>query len=364
MPLHGYPSKPVYQTYSKCYELLTGSANLSQRFDATWGLWLNRCIAGDLERSQQLTSELDAIAAESKSASDQLQADHAVFTVSYILGDLHKTYERTQAVRNSYSIDQFGDHCLRYGGHDPYVCSQCHGALSRWQMGYPQEAIGFCRDALDLAETLKHPPSTGVAVSLSAIFYQFTGDTASILALEEHADSAPTNMRLIMQAVAGWSKVILGSSDEGLQQCSDGAKAYRDLGAKARLSYVEYLLADAYLKLGRLDEALAIIEPACNQANDITTKAERFRLRAEILQRLGKMDQAEQIYFDAAKIARDQGALAWELRTTLSLSELRLSQDRRLEARDLLTPVYNRFSEGFATPDLQRARAVLSELAE
>ena len=100
-------------------------------------------------------------------------------------------------------IDQFGDHCLRYGGHDPYVCSQCHGALSRWQMGYPQEAIGFCRDALDLAETLKHPPSTGVAVSLSAIFYQFTGDTASILALEEHADSAPTNMRLIMQAVAG-----------------------------------------------------------------------------------------------------------------------------------------------------------------
>jgi predicted ATPase len=61
-------------------------------------------------------------------------------------------------------------------------------------------------------------------------------------------------------------------------------------------------------------------------------------------------------------MARDQGALFWELRIALSVARLRVSQGRRHEARALLASVYDRFTEGFATADMQTARTMLEEL--
>ena len=53
----------------------------------------------------------------------------------------------------------------------------------------------------------------------------------------------------------------------------------------------------------------------------------------------------------------------WELRAAASLARLRREQGRRAEARDLLAPVYGWFTEGFDTPDLKEAKALLDELA-
>ena len=61
-------------------------------------------------------------------------------------------------------------------------------------------------------------------------------------------------------------------------------------------------------------------------------------------------------------IAQEQSAKLWELRAAISLARLRHNQGRRAEARDLLAPVYGWFTEGFDTPDLIEARALLDEL--
>ena len=60
--------------------------------------------------------------------------------------------------------------------------------------------------------------------------------------------------------------------------------------------------------------------------------------------------------------ARRQGALSWELRTATSLARLRQDQGRAAEARSLLQPVYDRFSEGFETADLKTAKALLDSM--
>jgi predicted ATPase len=62
-------------------------------------------------------------------------------------------------------------------------------------------------------------------------------------------------------------------------------------------------------------------------------------------------------------VAQSQGAKAWELRTATSLARLWQHQGKRQEARDLLAPIYNWFSEGFDTPDLQEAKVLLDALA-
>ena len=71
----------------------------------------------------------------------------------------------------------------------------------------------------------------------------------------------------------------------------------------------------------------------------------------------------EQKFLAALAVAREQGAKLWELRAATSLARLRRDQGRHAEARHLLAPVYGWFTEGFATPDLKEAKALLDELA-
>jgi predicted ATPase len=78
--------------------------------------------------------------------------------------------------------------------------------------------------------------------------------------------------------------------------------------------------------------------------------------------REGQTEAAEELYRKALSIAEEQEAKLWELRAAVSLAQLRRNQGRRAEARDLLAPVYGWFTEGFDTPDLKEAKALLDEL--
>ena len=81
-----------------------------------------------------------------------------------------------------------------------------------------------------------------------------------------------------------------------------------------------------------------------------------------MLLRQGESEAAEQLYRKALSIAIEQGAKLWELRGAVSLARLGRDQGRRAEARDLLAPVYGWFTEGFGTPDLKGAKALLDDL--
>jgi hypothetical protein len=74
------------------------------------------------------------------------------------------------------------------------------------------------------------------------------------------------------------------------------------------------------------------------------------------------LETAEEILLQALSVARSQGARAWELRSATSLAQLWQRQHRYREALELLTPIYQRFTEGYATPDLHKVRSLLDEL--
>ena len=91
--------------------------------------------------------------------------------------------------------------------------------------------------------------------------------------------------------------------------------------------------------------------------------AELYRQKGELLLRQGHAEAAEGLYRKALSIAAEQEAKLWELRAAVSLARLRRDQGLRADARDLLTPIYGWFTEGFDTKDLKEANALLSELA-
>jgi predicted ATPase len=127
-------------------------------------------------------------------------------------------------------------------------------------------------------------------------------------------------------------------------------------------------LAEGLAGLGRLTEALATIDralAAADRGGERWFVAELLRTKGEILL-YGEGDPsivaAERCFSEALDVAREQGALSWELRTALSFARLRVGQDRQDDARQLLAPVYNRFTEGFETPDLRSASEMLQSL--
>jgi ATP/maltotriose-dependent transcriptional regulator MalT len=139
-----------------------------------------------------------------------------------------------------------------------------------------------------------------------------------------------------------------------------------------RLSYAEFkgVLALGLARTGRLDEALVALDDAMAADREGADgrgwyAPELLRIKGEVLLQKGASQlalAAEDCFDQAAQMAREHGALFWELRIALSVARLRVSQGRRREARALLASVYDRFTDGFATADMQAARTMLEEL--
>jgi predicted ATPase len=129
------------------------------------------------------------------------------------------------------------------------------------------------------------------------------------------------------------------------------------------------LLADVCAHLGRTAEGIHALDEACalvEQHEERWWEAEVCRLRGVLLLRQTGTSQedAETWLQRALDVARRQQAKSLELRAAMSLARLWQQQGKRAEARELLTPIYGWFTEGFDTADLQEARALLEQLAE
>ena len=126
-------------------------------------------------------------------------------------------------------------------------------------------------------------------------------------------------------------------------------------------------LAHAYAELGNFEDALHSIGDAITTVE--TTKerwceAEVHRTAGAIMLLAPDPDAAKaEAYFERAlMVARKQQAKSWELRAAMSMAQLWRDQGKQDEARDLLTPVYGWFTEGFDTRDLKEAKALIEEL--
>jgi predicted ATPase len=144
---------------------------------------------------------------------------------------------------------------------------------------------------------------------------------------------------------------------------------FDELGAAEVPQFFTFLLAEALGRAGQIADGLAAIEEAIvrsERSGERWATAEMLRIKGELLllQRApGAAAVAEGHFRQALDWARRQGALSWELRAATNLARLWRDQTRSQEARDLLAPVYDRFTEGFDTADLKTAKALLDDLS-
>ena len=147
-----------------------------------------------------------------------------------------------------------------------------------------------------------------------------------------------------------------------------GLAAWRATGAETLRPYFLALLAEASAQMEQREEGLTLLAEALALTNDREERrweAELYRLKGELLlaRATGQDTEAETCFRKALEIARRQQAKSLELRAAMSLARLWQGQGKRAAACQVLAEVYDWFTEGFDTADLQKAKALLEALA-
>jgi predicted ATPase len=236
-----------------------------------------------------------------------------------------------------------------------------------------EQAVTRSRTALAAAQALRHPYTLCHVLHLNCWLHQIlcapsvVKDRADMMLklTEEHGFSLWRNSAEFWQ---GWALAALGQVVRGSADMRKAIAAYKAKGMLGGLLNLLSLLGDVYTRAGNPAGALVLLTEALellDRTHERWFEAELHRLRAEALlaNLLPDAAEAEASLCHAVAVAREQGAKLWEIRAANSLARLWRDQGKRTEARDLLVPIYGCFTEGFDTPVLQDAKALLGELA-
>ena len=165
----------------------------------------------------------------------------------------------------------------------------------------------------------------------------------------------------------GWATAASGEYESGIAQIREGLVAWQSTGTGMRRPYFLALLADALLRANQTQEGLNVIKEAedlIESSGETRWQAETVRLRGVLMDRAGAdKEEVEAIFQSAMEIAHGQEARWLQLRAATSLGLLWYDQGKIVEARELLSPIYTCFTEGFDTLDLRNLKALLTELS-
>jgi tetratricopeptide (TPR) repeat protein len=160
----------------------------------------------------------------------------------------------------------------------------------------------------------------------------------------------------------GWARTMTSADPDGYEQLREGYTLLKQTGTVLGLRGAQVQLAEASMKLGRMDLAASILSAAELNTAARSTRcwdAEMLRLRAEVTAHTGDDQEADEVYAAALETAARQGARSLQLRCVLSWAKRLRARGRPDRARALLKPVLESFSEGHTAIEIADARELL-----
>jgi predicted ATPase len=165
----------------------------------------------------------------------------------------------------------------------------------------------------------------------------------------------------------GYCQAHLGRSNEGVAQMERSDATLQAIGTTGADTSRSALLAEAGAMAGQPEKAMDVLARGLahvEERGERYYEAELHRLEGELLLSPGEsQSEAEASFEKAIEVARRQQAKSWELRATTSLARMWREQGKQKDARQRLAETYGWFTEGFDTPDLKDARALLDDLS-
>jgi tetratricopeptide (TPR) repeat protein len=364
----GYASEAVGENLAQASALAERLGRTENLFPLRYGQWAFHLVRAEHKLALPLAEQMEQIG--------QVHNDLAVMLLGRWMHGLSRLFlGEFIAARTLFEQS----HDLKNPAHrakyvalpdDPHTAMLAHLATALACLGHVDQARSSWNEALSLARRLERA-FTVVLVLYYACWVEWltaSPQTAQRLAEEAMAvsDEHGFNFWLgLALSFRGWSLSASGQTEEGLATLTKALSICRATGAVVTTPLALILLAEVHAQLGRPVEGLNCLAEAA-QIVEVTEErcdeSELHRLRGDLLNATGHPSEAERNYHQALAVARRQSAKFLELRAATGLARLWRDQGKRTEARDVLAAIYNWFTEGFDTPVLKEAKALLDQL--
>jgi tetratricopeptide (TPR) repeat protein len=364
----GYAAPEVGSVYLRARGLCERLDTTSEIAQVLWGLWTFHTLKAELSKALEIATEFPRLA-ERVAYPGIAMRGHWATEITYThQGKFGLALEHFEKALSMY--DPTADDGAFADALNPGVALRGFAGWSLWFLGRPERAVIPIQEALALARKVAEPHGIAHALAFAAVLYQLRRERAKALHHADEAIALSTQHGLLLyeamaRVVRGWALIGDGTNRESAEEIRQGLTAWHGTGAQLLRPHFLALLAEAqgHALSGDtarvLDDAIA----AAESTGERCYEAELYRLKGEHLFRHGNEQGpagAEACFQKSLAIAREQEAHSLELRAAMSLARLHRENGRVGLTCDLLRSVYERFEEGFDTPDLRDARDLLN----
>jgi class 3 adenylate cyclase/tetratricopeptide (TPR) repeat protein len=338
-------------------------------FSNLYGFWVSNYNAFDGDVIRALARKF-LVLAEERGASVPLMVAHRIMGCSLAsTGDLVEARVHFDCAVALYDPAAHRPLAARFG-QDNRVTSLAYGSVVVWLLGYPDAAYAYAESAVKNARELGQAAALMYSLFHTSLTTIFSGRyEAANARLDELVGLAEEKNAAFWRAGGtthrGCALAMTGKAADALHMINTGMTALRSTGATMFSPLYLSYLARACVELGKFDDAshwISEARVAMQTSKESWWEAEIDRIEGELALK-SPLDVARaEVYFERAlAVARHQQAKSWELRAAMSMARLWRDQGKPQQARELLAPIYNWFTEGFDTRDLKEAKALLEE---
>ena len=289
-------------------------------------------------------------------------------TSLHFIGDLNAARPELEAAFQHWSSTP-----RRYLGFDDRILVGPGLARTLWLQGLPAQALERTRQTINDAKLSGNPTSLAFALSWVPSTFIRVGDLRSA---EQHADwlipyAESHSLDPFLQIGHSYKAILAicsGDAKAGVESLRNRLKHLDAMHYKIRNTEFNIFLTQGLMAIGRADEGMALIDETIRRVEEncelyFLPEALRVKGCAILASPESRADDAEACFRQSLELSRRQGAKAWELRTATDLAALWAGQGRADDARALLLPVFEQFTEGFDTVDLKAAERLLTTLS-
>jgi tetratricopeptide (TPR) repeat protein len=364
----GFGVPEIAEHYAPALALCDRLGDRPQLSAALSGLSVYNTIRGELSTARELGLHALRIAEEVGDATLLVQAHYDLAQILVNAGEPASSLEH---VRDALALYDPADHQLYVSRcrRDPGVLAMALEGWPAWTLGYPDRAARSVEQGIALARRLAHPLALAEVLAIAALVYLLRGeaDRVSLHAeelLQLSIERGISQTWLWASALRAWAIGERGDSKRGIAELRECLGSEPMKVSELMRPFFLVLMASMCIKAEEPQQGLTAVAEAltlCTAKGQRFVEPDCYRLEGECTIMAGaSIGEADASFERAIRSAREQQARSPELRALISRASLHLPKRQRAERRQMLAEAYHAFTEGFDTPDLRRAKVLLT----